>query len=259
MSQQMITTKQYVKVEMKDAIANISINDVPFIKNLETDGFITTEPVNLWLKNDENTLSITIYQNNKSVDYSPVVSATVFIHDEKQDVPTPLKTLATIQFNIETKSEIKYPVTKSVKFKINTKIKTELWNDAEKINEINAQDKTEMIDIAKKLSKSILNDTKQAIDLQLYKLQDDALAEDKTVERFKEVATKSYQWLRTQKDLKIDDIEIGKMKFNICGNNRLVNMVRDNNEEAIIFESDEMFFDIGLYFAKINGNWTIVR
>jgi len=257
MSQQVNNTKQYVKVEMKGAIANISINEIPFIKNLETDGFITTEPVNMWLKNGENTLSITVYPYEESNSYSPVVSATIFVHDEKQDIPTPLKTLATIQFTPE--QEDKYPTTKSIKFNIDNAITTKLWNDAEVIKNINSQDKSQMINIADKLAEAILNNTEQAIQLQLFKIQDDALAEGKTVERLTEVATKSYEWLRSQKDLKIDGIDSSKMKFNICGNNRLVNMMRDNNEEAVILESDEMYFDVGLYFAKINGNWAIVR
>lgn len=90
--------KQYIKIELNNAIADISINGIPFIKNLDTDSFITTEPVNLWLKNGENTLSYTIYADEDTENYSPSLSASVFIHDEKQEIPTPLETLTTIHY-----------------------------------------------------------------------------------------------------------------------------------------------------------------
>lgn len=257
MSQEITISKQYIKVEMTDAISDISINGVPFIKNLDTDGLVTTEPVNLWLRNGENTISYSIYPHEESTGYSPKLSASIFLHDDKQEMPTPLKILATIEHTSD--PEVKYPFTKSIKFNINNKIFTKLWDDAETINSINSQDKAQMIQLANKLANSVLNNTKQAVDLQLYKIQEDALSEGKTVDRLKEVAAKSYEWLQKQENLKIDEIDPDEIKFNICGSGQLINMTRKNNEDAIIIESEDMYFDIGLYFARIKGNWTIVR
>ncbi|MCW8935132.1 MAG: hypothetical protein OQK98_10445 [Gammaproteobacteria bacterium] len=257
MSQETTTTKQYIKVEMKDAISDISLNGVPFIKNLDTDGFITTEPVNLWLKNGKNTLAYTIHSDDENTSYSPQVNALVFTHDSTQEFPTPLKNLASISYSHSEKS--KYPVTKSIEFQLNEKINTRLWDDAEKITALNQNDKNEMIEIANNLAKFVLNDTKQAINLQSYKIQEDALSEGKTIDRLIEAATKSYEWLRSQDALKIDNINSNEINFNICGDGQLVNMMRSNNEDAIIIESEEMYFDIGLYFSKIKGKWTIVR
>jgi hypothetical protein len=257
MSQNMNIDKQYIKVEMNNAIANISINGVPFIKNLDTDGFITTEPVNLWLRNGENTLSYTIYKDEDTENYTPSLSASVFIHDEKQEIPTPLETLTTIHY-VADENPV-YPATKVIKFKLNSKVPTKLWDEAKPVSEIKAEDKAIMFDIANKLAKSILNNTQDAVNLQKYKIQDDALAEGKTTERLIKAAEKSYEWLRSQKDLSIDTVNIEDINFNICGDGYLVNMMRKNNEEAIIIESEEMYFDVGLYFSRINGNWTIVR
>ena len=257
MSQQINIKKHYIKVKMVGAIASISINGIPFLKNIDTEGLVTTEPVNQWLKNGENSLSYTIYPDTESTSYTPKLSALIFLHDDKEEFPTPLKNLAEISFSPE-KDDV-YPVRKTVSFKINDTIATKLWDDAVIISEISSQDKNEMIEIATKLSNAVLNDTKLAIDIQLYKIQEDALAEGKTVERLKEVASDSYQWLHSQKDLKADSLQPDNVKFNICGNGYLVNLLRVNDEEAIILESDDMFFDIGLYFAKIKGHWTIVR
>jgi len=257
MSQENTTTKQYIKVELKDAISDISINGVPFIKNLDNDGFITTEPVNLWLKNGKNTLAYTIHSDDDNAGYSPQVNALVFTHDNTQELPTPLNNLATISYSHDGK--ITYPVTKSVEFDLIEKVNTRLWDDAEKLTALNQEDKNEMLAIANNLAEYVLSDTKQAIDLQAYKIKEDALSEGKTIERLTEAATKSYEWLRSQKDLKIDKIDPNEINFNICGGGQLVNMMRSNNEDAIILESDDMYFDIGLYFSKIQGKWTIVR
>jgi len=257
MSQENVTSKQYIKVELKDAISDISINGVPFIKNLDTDGFITTEPVNLWLKNGKNTLSYTIHPDDEDESYSPQINALIFTHDNTQEFPTPLKNLATITYTHV--DDTKYPASESIDFELNEKINTRLWDDAENITALSQDDKNEMIAIANSLAEYVLSDTSQAVKLQAYKIKEDALSEGKTIERLTEAATKSYEWLRSQKDLKIDNIDPNEINFNICGGGQLINMMRSNNEDAIILESDDMYFDIGLYFAKIQGKWTIVR
>jgi len=257
MSQENLTTKQYIKVELKDAISDISINGVPFIKNLDNDGFITTEPVNLWLKNGKNTLAYTIHSDDGNTGYSPQVNALVFTHDNTQELPTPLNNLASISYSHS--EENTYPLTKTVEFNLNEKINTRLWDEAENITALSQQDKNEMMAIANSLASYVLSDIKKAIDLQAYKIKEDALSEGKTIERLTDAATKSYEWLGSQKDLQIDNIDPSEINFNICGGGQLVNMMRSNNEDAIILESDDMYFDIGLYFSKIQGKWTIVR
>lgn len=257
MSSQIEQKKYFIKIEMKGAKAVVYINDIPILRNPDNEGVVTTEPANLWLKSGKNTLSYTVFPYGEIKEYNPSVALSVFLHNNKEDYPSPKEILGEIKLDRDKDHE--YPLNKSIEFIIEDDVKTKLWNDAEKIINLSKKDKMQIISVIRELSEAILKDAERAIKLQMYKIEDDALAEGKSVEKLIDVASHSYEWLQSQKGVKLDNIDIDKIKFNICGDGQLINVIKDNGDEAIVYESEDMYFDIALYFSKINGKWTIVR
>lgn len=249
----------YVKVNSRGALVNLYINDVPLVKVKVkvSENYITTKPVNLWLKEGVNTFSYTIYDNNKEETYNPSFDAVLFIHDKSKEVPTPLKTLEKIQF--VSNKDSKYPIDSTLEFKIDGSINTQLWRDAEKFIALTKEDKKEIVTLIDRLALSILSDPQQAISIQKYKITEDALAQGKTVERVTDAVLKEYQWLSSQKGLTISKSNREQLNYEIHGNGHLVNVTKNNQDAIIILEYDDLFFDIDLYFAKIKGRWIIAR
>lgn len=257
MSENNDISRYYLKVHLENAIAEINLNDSPIIKNPDTEGLVTTEPVNLWLKKDINELSFVIYPDTDNASYSPRLTASLFLHDNKQDFPTPIKTLAEIEFTDE--FENTKPATKTTTFKINDIPNLNLWSDADKIDNLSSTDKQEMLELTNALQQAILTDSDKAIQLQKYKINEDAIADAKTFERLSQAAKENYEWLRSQDSLKAHKISNDQLEYRICGDGYLVNLVRKDNSDALIIESESMYFEVPLFFAKINGNWVIAR
>ena len=272
MSQQNVSdiNRYYLKVESRDALFRIYLNGTPILRSEDDDTLSVIEPVNLWLVENENILSFEILKPDedggdlkptdlKPTDLKPIIQATLFLHDNTSEFPLSKKILAEIEH--VSAEKISYPIEKSVNFNYDDKVLPNLWNDASKIKLVNDSDKAEILKLTNALANSLIDKKyDDAIKLQKYKIQEDALAEGKSYSRIIEgVITSSYNWLDSQGELTSQPINPDEMMYSICGNGQLVYLSKTNSEEAIVLESDEVYFDVPIYFANIKGVWTIVR
>lgn len=249
----------FLKVEMNDAIATVYLNDAPIVKSLETDGFITVEPVNQWLISNKNTLSYRVLVNDDNIEKSkPYIKASLFLHDPNNESPTPKNTISEIEFLHN--EETNYPSQGVVEFEFNYNSPTKLWDEAIHLSSLTIADKEEILHLAQSFSDSIINKNyNTAIEIQKYKIKEDALAEGKAYSRLEEVTKKTYDWVGTQGNLTSIPINPDEIDYILCGNNKLVYIQRANKDEVIILESKDLYLDIATFYAKINGKWTIVR
>lgn len=252
----------YLSVKTRDIKSIIGINNAPLIQDNEGEGIITSEPVSTWLTQGENRLTLKLSQlGTDNIKLSPSVEIQLFLHDSASTAPTPKTILAEYYYPPrEDKSNDELPISLSLPFNFNTKIGTKLWKEAENLHTISTGDKDEIITLINKLESSLLTkDISSTIDIQKYKIIDDALAEHKTVEQLEKATKKSYQWLNEQSGLAVNKISKKEANFIICCNNQAVHVSRNNGTDAIQLESDDLYFDVSIYVSKINEKWTIVR
>ena len=254
----------YLSVKTKNVLSEIGINGAPLIKDLEGDGVITTEPVSTWLLHGNNNLTIKIKpldEENKNL--SPTVEIILFLHDSASTVPKPKVIYA--KYNYPDKEnnkekEIKLPVSESISFDFPSEIGTKLWNEAETLKNISENDKNEIVELINNLENSLINkDISSAINLQEYKILDDSIAEKKSVERLEDATKKGYEWLNQQTGVVAKKLTLDTTKFIICCKQMVVYIARKTGEDAILLESDDLYFDIPVYVSKIKNRWTIVR
>ncbi|HED33115.1 MAG TPA: hypothetical protein ENJ08_02710 [Gammaproteobacteria bacterium] len=275
----------YLKANISNAIATIYLNDAPLISSTDLNNLRTQEPVNLWLLPGSNTLSFKIHPSiNKNSANSPEDQAgdqaelqlEVFSHTTSGSNPGSKKIIASLNYRHSgTPAQLSTGLIqeKSVNFDFNFAIPVRLWHQASIISSIDNNDRKAITRLIESLSNSITNrNTTAAINLQAYKIAEDALAENKTEERLRTITANTYKWLFTQKNLKLKNTrdsssQTEKFRFSLCCNNRLIHVTRyitDHdigpvNENAIVFESDDLFFDINIFMAKIEGKWVIAR
>jgi len=266
MSQQNVSdiNRYYLKVESRDALFRIYLNGTPILRSEDDDTLSVIEQVNLWLVENENILSFEILKPDedggdlKPTDLKPIIQATLFLHDNTSEFPLSKKILAEIEH--VSAEKISYPIEKSVNFNYDDKVLPNLWNDASKIKLVNDSDKAEILKLTNALANSLIDKKyDDAIKLQKYKIQEDALAEGKSYSHMEGVVTSSYNWLDSQGELTNQPVNPDEMVYMLCGNGQMVYLSKTNSEEAIVLESDEVYFDVPIYFANIKGVWTIVR
>ncbi|MFK5950580.1 MAG: hypothetical protein QM500_17645 [Methylococcales bacterium] len=253
----------FLKAETHDAIVTININDAQIIRSPDTDSLNTIVPMNTWLTEGENVISINISPPpNNTKDYNPNISISVFLHDPKSETPLPKTMLATLKYRNKDEDidKIKFPLSRSVKFDFNKSIPNKLWNTASDLTAISELDKTEIVNTINLLTSSLTsNNISKAIELQKFKLNEEALSVNKQYSEFEHAATTTYKLLADQTNLISQPVEVESLEFNICGKNKLVLITTTKGENAISFSSDEMDFELEVFMAKIDGKWTIAR
>ncbi len=255
MSRENTPPRYYLSVNTSGLPALIRINGVPLIKDTAAEGLVTTEPVHAWLMKGENTLGIEL-RTPPDKDAKAAADIKLYLHDPEAEVPTPQAVLAEFRYSNPTP----LPLTQDIAFSVPEPLPTRLWDEAEALTELSANDKNQILDLVNRLQDSLLNqDIAAALRLQDYKITDDARAEGKPVERMREGVTLSLQWLAEQGELSGEPLEGASAAFELCANNRLVYVSRQDGEEAVTIESDELYFDVPVYAARIKGEWRIVR
>lgn len=259
-----LTTDYYfLKAETHDAIATININDAPIVVSPDTDSLNTIVPMNTWLSEGENTITIDILPSPDSTEgYNPNISISVFLHDPKSETPLAKTTLATLNYNNKDKviERTIFPLSSSVKFDFNKSIPNKLWNTASDLTLISEADKSEIVNILNLLTSSLTsNNISKAIELQKFKINEEALSVNKQYSVLENAVTTTYKMLADQTGLNSQNIKVENLEFKICGKNKLVFITTTTGENAVAFSSDEMEFELEIFMAKIDGKWVIAR
>lgn len=264
MSQENDKIKRYfLSVKTQNVKAVIGVNGAPLVKDIEGEGIITTEPVNTWLPPGKNQLVVKLSRLDGPTGKSkPVVYVGLYLHDSASDTPSPKKVIAEYRFpnKQHAKDIIESPLIELVDFQFEDKLPVKLWSEAANVKFLDSRDKREIVELVNQLQGSLLNkQIDKAIQLQEYKIADDAAAEHKTESQLKSATRKSYEMLAKESALKGDLLTIDTTRFEICCDDRLVYISRESGKDAVSMESDDMYFDIDVYVAKINNKWVIVR
>jgi len=253
----------FLKAETHDAIATININDAPIIVSPDTDSLNTIVPMNTWLIEGENTVSIDILPSPDSTeDYNPNISISIFLHDPKSKTPLAKTTLVTLNYRNKDEDieNFIYPLSRSVKFDFNKSIPTKLWSTASVLTTLTEADKTEIVDILNLLTSSLSsNNISKAIELQKFKVKDESLSVNKPYSVLEDAVTTTYKMLADQTGLTSQIIKAENLEFKICGKNKLIFITTTTGENPIAFTSDEMEFELEVFMAKIDGKWKIAR
>lgn len=248
--------RYYLSVRASHVSALIRVNDIPLIEDTAEAGLATTEPVHGWLMSGENTLGIELRPASDS-GTEPSVEIKLYLHEPQAEIPTPKTVLAEFHYP---NPKATLPLKQTLAFNVTEPLPTRLWAEAETLAELSDDDKTHIIALANRLQNSLLNQNiDEALRLQDYKIKDDALAEGKPVERLQEGARSGLQWMAEQGELSGAPLDNASAVFELCANNRLVYVSRNDGEEAVTLTSEELLFDVPVYAARIKGEWLIVR
>ncbi len=251
--------RYFLRVEMRGVIASISLNGAPIISSEDTDLMTSTEPLNIWLHKGQNILSYRVLSAEAEKNTPlPMISASLFLHDEKSEVPLAKKEIALINYNYSRSDH--YPLQNNTVFEFSGALKTRLWQDAEELGEITQNDKNEIQGLIDALSSSVISgDIEKSLDLQKYMIRESALAEGHTFDALEKAVRSNFEWLTTLKDVSVSAYDKNKLRYTLCGANRLVYIADENNKDVLRFSSVEADFDIKIYMAKINGHWIFAR
>ena len=255
-----MTDFYYLSVNAKGIHTTVLLNDVPLVNLKDGSSIVTEVPVGGWLIPGLNTLNIIGRALPGSETITGEVSVSVFQHDNSFDFPTAKKTYAALNFPLETSDLNQTVESVKLEFQFKEPTKIRLWKDAQVIIELTEKDKAEIMDLVNQFGQSVINgDIENAIFLQQYKINDDSLSEGTDAEEIKHAVKANYGWLKSQKGIRLHPHNKEHLNFSLMGNEKVVKITEQSDNEIIRLESDELMFEIPVFVSKINGKWTIVR
>jgi|GEM_PF-1861569 len=250
----------FLSVEAVNIHATVTLNGAPLVVHKDGTGLTVDKPVTTWLMPGKNKLEVNLNPLPNEPSIRGSIKVSIFLHDPSSDSPTPSKVYADVLYPTGDVDENSAAFSKKVEFNFTDEVITNLWRDAKTLTGISDGDKKIIFDIVENLRNSLLSkDTSEATNLQIYKIQEDALAENKDFKKIISVTNSTYQWLSQQKGLTSNTVSLEDIRLKLLADNKVVYVSKANGDNVLQLESDDLFFEIPIYMAKINGEWKLVR
>lgn len=250
----------FLSVEANNVLATVKLNDAPVVVHDSGAGISMEKPVFTWLAPRENTLSVSLVALPGEEKIRGEIKVSLFLHDNTADVPTAKEVLASIVYPADNDPGDVASYEKAENFDFSSKIQLRVWQDTPKIDSLKDSDRADILSLLQKLQAALVSgDAETATLLQRYKIDEDALAEDKDVSTIIDITKSNYQWLASQGALKSPVLSLDNLTFSIVGKNQMIYVTDKRGGHPIQLESEDMFFEIPVFMGKVNGSWTIVR
>lgn len=258
--QKQVPDYYFLSVEASNTQTKVFLNDVLLVSSDDGTGVKTEYPIATWLIPGKNTLTLELNPLPGEDTVRGEASANVYLHDIASDIPKAKKTYAALIFPEDKDLPIKGPLKKQISFEFTELTRVKLWSEAEDLTTVSDAEKKTIFETINTLKNALIsNKSDEAVSLQDYKVHDDARSENKDPQRIKEVAKENYDWLAKQANLKSNSLVLEKTKFSIVANNKLLYVTDENGNNAIQLSSEDMYFEIPVYFARISGKWVLAR
>ena len=258
--------QHYISVKSSNLAIRAGLNGMPIVSDRGGTGIVITEPVNVWLKPDANTLSVWLSgspgQPGLGVGSAEV---SVFVHDPREELPTPALVLATFSWPPEAS-----PGDQAV-FVSDEPLMTQpretpplrLWSEAPQLAEPTQAERDEMLALVEDLREAAAEqDTEGILRLLRYRYQEEAAAEGRPVIRIEENVTSLWNWLFGLEG-RMETIALPPVqaRFEMVADHRAVLITREDGTDALLIEKPqaELGFGVRIVMARILDNWTIVR
>ena len=256
----MTTAYYFLSVTAKNIHTAIKMNNLPVMIHNDDPNLKVAKDITTWMMSGENKLSCELSALPEEDLIRGEIKISIFLHDNNYEIPTPGEIFATLTYpNPETPLEPKNQDNIELFFDFDKAAPTKLWEEAEPITTLTDTDKSEITSIIGGLQQTLLGDCSNAVELNNYKIAEDALAGKKDISHLKDVAEKTFQWLNEQPNLTSPALDEGNLRYSIGGKDNVVCVSAKDYSDPLVFESDDLDFEVPIYVAKIDKKWALVR
>ncbi len=260
----------FLHVDTTGLAVEIRLNGIPLVKDAEGSGFQETQPVNIWLKTGDNSLSVHLSAPETSKTEAPLeptgTSAQVrlFRHRKGSAAPDPAEVLVNFSWSPDNNNPgvTSHEWQETVDIPQESLPKSILWSQAQSISSISEQDKQGMFKSLNALATALnQNRFEDAFLMMQSRYQDEASSNEKPLERVKSAVLELWTMMRSEPGLNMDLPKFDELRFEVIGQDNLVHIHWPDHEAPIMFSDNEneIGYGIVLYFASIDGKWIIAR
>jgi len=261
-----MTPRFYLHVRALGASSVVSVNDATVSVDIEADGVLVTDPVDTWVKPEENLLQVELRWPEEQT-FTPgrvEAEATVFIADPGSDSPRPGRVLARFEWpppgHVE--EEDQYPLLQQVTFQASPVPATRLWDEAESVTPLGQGDRAEIFRLVAELRHALMSQQpERAYDLLAYRYAEEARAEGKAEARIRAAVLEGYREMFSFGPLEYAPVDEQNLLLRPLSDGKVVHAMRDGYQFAILalHRPSGTGFGIPVYLARVGGQWTIVR
>lgn len=250
----------YLAVDAVNVQAEVRLNGAPMFVHRNATSISQEKPAQNWLVKGDNFLSVKLFAIDGDDKISGGISVHLYEHDADSEFPTPKRSFLKMDYPDKEK-----PVAKSAfeiveKFEFPDELSGNLWGAVNRIETLDPEDEISILKLVEALQGALVKgNSKVAVELQEFKLKDDALLQGKDLQKLKSITEMNYKMLHNFESLKASPVTLEEFKFDVIAENKVVYVLRSNGENAVHIESDDMVFEIPVFVSKVEGQWAIVR
>ncbi len=261
-----MTPRFFLHVRALGAASLVSVNDAVVSVDLGADGVVVTDPVDTWIKPEENLLQVDLRWPEGQT-FAPgrvEAEATVFIADPGSDSPRPGRVLARFEWPLpgHVEEEDQYPLRQQVAFQASPAPATRLWDEAETVTPLGQGDRAEIFRRVAELRQALMNQQpERAYDLLSYRYAEEARAEGKSEGSIRAAVLEGYRDMFSFGHLEYAPVDEQSLILRPLSDGKVVHAMRDGYQHAILalHRPSGTGFGIPVYMARVGGQWTIVR
>ena len=261
-----MTPRFYLHVRARGVVSVVSVNDATMSVDLEADGVVVTDPVDTWLKPEENLLRVDLRwpEGRPFVTGVAEAEATLFIADPGSDSPRPGRVLARIQWppQGQVEQEDPYPLRLQAAFRASPAPATRLWLQAGPVTPLAQEDRAEIFGRVAELRQALMSQQpERAYDLLSYRYAEEARAEGKAEARIRAAVLEGYRDMFSFGHLDYAPVDAQQLTLRPLSDGKVVHVMREGYGHAILalHRATGTGFGIPVYMARVGGKWTIVR
>lgn len=239
----------------------MGVNGIPILSDPAGEGRRAIYPINEWLKPGENT--ITLYaawpEEKPFVPATGRVSLRVFESKPAAPSPAPGVVCGASRWPLPPAPEV-YPFQAAVPFTVTAAPPTQLWQEAEVVEELEPADRQAILALVERLRLALMrSDFEAAITLLAYRYDDLARANNGDPDRLRQIAVKQYTRMMAEPLPRSTALADEEVLLTLAAAGQVVHVGRPQGKDAILLSTEDSEYAIPVYAARITGRWRLVR
>ncbi len=256
-------THHALRLTSKSAISIVGIDEAPLLIDPTGEGLTTITPINPWLREGINQL--TIFLGEKPlIDGTPPpapVFASAKVYTIKPDSDTSDVDRELAHFEISEQENPVLPLIRVIPFKVSEPPPVKLWLQAKAQDAVTEEAKRAILAILHEFQDAVeKREVEPILRILDFKTTDSALANAQDAARMRKVIESQYlKIMFPKKDLKVLRLPDDLLNFKLICRKQIVWLFHDLKNPAFVAKAENARFTIPLFFAQLGNGWQVVR
>jgi len=250
------------RVTAVDVAVSIEVNGVPLLEEHEGKGYLTTRPLNEWLKDGRNAVRVVLAAGASGADVQGAsLEVLLFEADPARDRPAPGRILERHVWPKEKDAAARgLPFEATLAFDVAGPLGNRLFREAAALEAIDDADRDAILAETERFRRALVERRfDDAYRMAALRFDDEARANGFDPGELESAIKGQWAYFLKQDALTVPSLTAAEARLRIVGEGRLVLAMRGVGKDSVRIEGAARTARLALHFAKVGGRWVIAR